>query len=187
MNPPSQLLYCLKLFLMCLVYLSLADEEAKCCEPQFFRRFLAPSPTFLHLRLTLRFSVSLCSAIPSKGKLEEIIDLSSGKWRIFCGERINYLEHVEVRVNLTYSRRGDLLIKLISPQGTVSNLTHYRSADSFFKTTDLDFVLMTLHFWGENAVGLWKLTLENSQPQHTNEGLLSLKQFNLLLIKSLGK
>ena len=167
---PSKLLYCLKLLLVCLSFLSLADEEAKCCGPRFFRRFLAP-PYLLHLCFTLRFSVALCSAILSKGKLEEVLDVSSGNWRVFCGERINHLEHVEVRVNLTYSRRGDLLIKLISPQGTVSNLTHYRSADSFFKTTDLDFVLMTLHFWGENAVGLWKLTLENSQPQHTNEGL----------------
>ena len=139
--------------------------------PSIFSAVSRPSPYLLHLCFTLRFSVSLCSAILSKGKLEEVIDVSSGNWRIFCGERINHLEHVEVRVNLTYSRRGDLLIKLISPQGTVSNLTHYRSADSFFKTTDLDFVLMTLHFWGENAVGLWKLTLENSQPQHTNEGL----------------
>jgi len=71
------------------------------------------------------------SIIPSKGTLVVPINLSN--WSTFCGDRINYLEHVEVSVNLNYTRRGDLLIKLISPHGTVSNLTHYRKADSFFQ------------------------------------------------------
>ena len=88
------------------------------------------------------------------------------------GVVINYLEHVEVKVNLNYSRRGDLLIKITSPEGTVSNLTHYRKSDSFFKLKDLNWVLMTLHLWGETAVGEWKLSLENSQTQHRNKGWL---------------
>ena len=91
-------------------------------------------------------------------------------WSNSCNEPINYLEHVEVSVNLTYTLRGELLIKLISPQGTVSNLTHYRKADAAFGAKDLNWVLMTLHHWGENAIGLWKLTLESSQPDHNNEG-----------------
>ena len=91
-------------------------------------------------------------------------------WSNSCNEPINYLEHVEVSVNLTYTLRGELLIKLISPQGTVSNLTHYRKADAAFGAKDLNWVLMTLHHWGENANGLWKLTLESSHPYHNNEG-----------------
>jgi len=109
--------------------------------------------------------------IPSIKALEEWIDLSDMSEH--CGGVvINYLEHVEVKVNLNYSRRGDLLIKITSPTGTVSNLTHYRKSDSFFKLKDLNWVLMTLHLWGETAVGEWKLTLENSQPQHHNKGWL---------------
>lgn len=92
------------------------------------------------------------------------------KWSDFCVDKINHLEHVEVGVNLNYSRRGDLLIKLISPQGTVSNLTRFRRMDSAMKTKDLNWVLMTLHHWGENALGPWKLTLENSQLDHVNTG-----------------
>lgn len=109
-------------------------------------------------------------AIPSRKKLVEKIDLSN--WSDLCGDKINYLEHVEVGVNLTYTRRGDLLIKLISPQETVSNLTHFRPFDSYLNSTDLDWVLMSLHNWGENATGLWKLTLENSQLHHNNTGTL---------------
>ncbi|XP_044184496.1 proprotein convertase subtilisin/kexin type 6-like isoform X1 [Acropora millepora] len=116
------------------------------------------------------------SVIPSNNKLEESIDLSD--WSDFCGNRINYLEHVEVGVNLTYTRRGELLIKLISPQGTVSNLTHYRWADSLRGTRDLNWVMMSLHYWGENATGPWRLTLENSNPAHNNRGTL----FNWTLI-----
>ena len=88
------------------------------------------------------------------------------------GVVINYLEHVEVKLSLNYSRRGDLLIKITSPNGTVSNLTHYRKSDSFFKLKDLNWVLMTLHLWGETAVEEWKLSLENSRTKHYNKGWL---------------
>ena len=100
--------------------------------------------------------------------LEVQIDLSN--WSVYCGEKINYLEHVEVSVNLTYSIRGELLIKLISPQKTVSKLTHYRKSDASFGAKDLNWVLMTLHHWGENAMGPWKLTLGSSHSNHDNRG-----------------
>ena len=108
------------------------------------------------------------SRIGSTGTTEETIDLS--KWEDHCVDKINYLEHVEVSVNLNYTLRGELLIKLKSPQGTVSNLTHYRIADAAFGAKDLNWVLMTLHHWGENATGPWKLTMENSHPDHANTG-----------------
>ena len=123
---------------------------------------------------SLFFSSSIYSPfspIMFNESLEDTIDLST--WNSKCfGEKINYLEHVEVYVNLTYTRRGDLLIKLTSPQGTVSSLTHYRTTDSHFKNTDFDFVFMTLHHWGENAVGKWTLTLENSRPHRKSTGWL---------------
>ena len=84
---------------------------------------------------------------------------------------INFLEHVEVKLNLNYSRRGDLEIKLTSPSGTETNLTHYRPSDSFFKQNVLqNWVVMTLHLWGETVKGEWKLTIKNSQTQNANNG-----------------
>ena len=125
-----------------------------------------PSSLFLSSSIYSPFS-----PIMFNESFEDTIDLST--WNSKCfGEKINYLEHVEVYVNLTYTRRGDLLIKLTSPQGTVSSLTHYRTTDSHFKNTDFDFVFMTLHHWGENAVGKWKLTLENSRPHRNSTGWL---------------
>jgi len=108
------------------------------------------------------------SEIPSNGVLEESINLIN--WSDFCGSKINFLEHVEVAVNLNYTRRGDLVIKLISPQGTLSNLTHSRMVDSATGATDLNWVLMSLHYWGESAIGPWKLTLQNSQLRNHNTG-----------------
>lgn len=108
------------------------------------------------------------SRIPSREVLEETINLIN--WSAFCDGKINFLEHVEVAVNLNYTLRGDLLIKLISPQGTLSNLTHYRMVDSAGGATDLNWVLMSLHYWGESPIGPWKLTLQNSQLRNHNTG-----------------
>ncbi|XP_068754150.1 neuroendocrine convertase 1-like isoform X2 [Montipora capricornis] len=128
--------------------------------PEKFNCSIKPQDSQRFLRLT-----------SSQESAEMTIDLSD--WDKNCAYKINHLEHVELYVNLTYTRRGDLLIKLISPQGTVSNLTHYRLSDSFFNFTDLDWVLMTLHHWGENPVGQWKLRLVNSKHgEHVNEGKL---------------
>lgn len=106
--------------------------------------------------------------IPSKAVIKETINLATRNE--FCNGEIEFLEHVEVAVNLNYTRRGDLLIKLISPQGTVSNLTYYRMLDSSVGEKDLNWVLMTLHHWGEKAMGTWKLTLQNSQLRNVNTG-----------------
>ena len=109
-----------------------------------------------------------CRIIKAYKTSEFLINLTD--WTNSCNEPINYLEHVEVSVNLTYTLRGELLIKLMSPQGTVSSLTHYREADAAFGAKDLTWILMTLHHWGENATGIWKLTLESSHPNHNNKG-----------------
>lgn len=46
-----------------------------------------------------------------------------------CAGRANYirsLEHVQVQLSLSYSRRGDLEISLTSPMGTRSTLVAIR-------------------------------------------------------------
>ena len=126
---------------------------------------------YLFFLIYILYFLLFSRPIPSQGHLEETIDLSD--WSDLCGDVINHLEHVEVSVNLTYTLRGELLIRLMSPQGTVSNLTYYRMMDSSMGFTDLNWVLMTLHHWGESAPGIWRLTLRNSNPSHDNTGLSS--------------
>lgn len=94
------------------------------------------------------------------------------------GKEINYLEHVQVEISLSFKRRGDLEVNLTSPLGTTSRLIQYRPSDNF--TTLKNWRILTLHHWGENPRGVWKLTLKNSQPQSKNTGILLFVYWHVL-------
>ena len=85
------------------------------------------------------------------------------------GENIKYLEHVQVEISLNFTRRGDLEVNLTSPLRTTSRLIQYRPGDNF--NTLKNWKILTLHHWGEDPTGVWKLTLKNSQPQRRNTGM----------------
>lgn len=73
---------------------------------------------------------------------------------------IRFLEHVQSKVTLNASRRGDLHIYLISPLGTRSTLLAQRpndSAEQGFK----NWPFMTVHSWGEPPNGNWTLEVHN--------------------------
>lgn len=87
-----------------------------------------------------------------------------------CPE-INFLEHVQVQLNLNYTIRGDLEINLTSPQGTTSRLIQRRRNDNFPQATYLtNWKVLTLHHWGENPSGIWELSLKNSRLDRNNTG-----------------
>ncbi|CAB1435080.1 unnamed protein product [Pleuronectes platessa] len=69
---------------------------------------------------------------------------------------ISNLEHVQVTVSISAVCRGDLSISLQSPGGTVSLLLDTRPNDA---STDglINWTLMTVHCWGEQARGSWSL------------------------------
>ncbi len=65
---------------------------------------------------------------------------------------IRWLQH-------PHPRRGDIMIELISPQGTTSTLLPYRKYD-FVNSDDEGYAyhlwpFMSVHYWGENPVGTW--------------------------------
>jgi len=71
-----------------------------------------------------------------------------------------YLEHVQVKVSLTYSRRGDLQLHLFSPAGTPSTLLPRRKDD--YQPGKLDaWHFLSVFYWGERPNGTWTLILEN--------------------------
>ncbi|NWQ91331.1 PCSK4 convertase, partial [Burhinus bistriatus] len=81
----------------------------------------------------------------------------------FCSGRtkcIRSLEHVQVQLSLSYSRRGDLVIALTSPMGTTSTLVTVRPYDTSQQGYK-DWTFMSTHFWDENPNGTWTLRLEN--------------------------
>jgi len=64
---------------------------------------------------------------------------------------------VTATVSLNYtSSRGKIEITLVSPSGMTSPLLSLRLYDS---ATDgrLSWTFMSVHFWGENPIGQWRL------------------------------
>ncbi|CAN9507028.1 unnamed protein product [Ophioblennius macclurei] len=73
---------------------------------------------------------------------------------------VSSLEHVQARLTLSYNRRGNLAIHLISPAGTRSTLLHPRPHDYSSEGFN-DWAFMTTHSWDENPNGAWTLEIEN--------------------------
>uniref|UniRef100_A0A915PJF1 P/Homo B domain-containing protein n=1 Tax=Setaria digitata TaxID=48799 RepID=A0A915PJF1_9BILA len=81
-----------------------------------------------------------------------------------CGNdphnKVGYLEHVQAIITLTAPKRGDIQIYLTSPSGTRSTLLAKRARDTS-RTGFREWAFMTTHNWGEMAVGLWTLEINN--------------------------
>ena len=72
-----------------------------------------------------------------------------------------YLEHVQAKVSMQYSQRGDITLSLLSPNGTRTLLLAKRKKDTE-EGEFTDWPFMSVHFWGENPVGQWKLEVKNT-------------------------
>ncbi|KAF7656454.1 hypothetical protein LDENG_00041150 [Lucifuga dentata] len=79
---------------------------------------------------------------------------------IGTANHVSSLEHVQARLTLSYNRRGNLAIHLISPAGTRSTLLHPRPHDYSSEGFN-DWAFMTTHSWDENPSGAWILEIEN--------------------------
>ncbi len=69
--------------------------------------------------------------------------------------RIMYLEHVVVHVNLSYTYRGHIGLRVTSPGDTTSTLLRGQRTDAY--TNTMDWSVLSVHFWGENPQHEWKL------------------------------
>ena len=58
-----------------------------------------------------------------------------------------------------YPKRGDIRIKLTSPQDTVSVLLGYRNYDRYNNIGYSSWPFMSVHHWGEYPIGQWKLSV----------------------------
>lgn len=90
--------------------------------------------------LTLHMDVNAC-----KGTLNEVV----------------FLEHVQCKISLRFFPRGNLRILLTSPMGTTSTLLFERPRDVVASNFD-DWPFLSVHFWGEQAVGRWTLQIVNA-------------------------
>ncbi|RUS76822.1 hypothetical protein EGW08_015420 [Elysia chlorotica] len=74
---------------------------------------------------------------------------------------INFLEHVQARVSLTFYRRGQVILYLTSPSGTRSKLLQERPSDMSAGGFD-NWPFLSVQFWGEQPQGVWTLDIEDA-------------------------
>ncbi|XP_045450459.1 neuroendocrine convertase 1-like [Melitaea cinxia] len=91
-------------------------------------------------------------------RLDNIIEID------VTGCLVNYIEHVELIVNIQYTRRGALEIYLISPQGTEVQVLSSRPRDNS-NAGFINWPLISVATWGEAATGRWKVIIQDK----TNE------------------
>ncbi len=93
---------------------------------------------------------------------------SSGRSSYILVNESLTIEAVQIKVNVTHGRPGDLAIELTSPRGTKSILLNafnsfmipYDSSGSPYWVADLDdMVLLSNAFYGENANGVWTIKI----------------------------
>lgn len=103
--------------------------------------------------------------IPSQVRRQLEVSLITSGCRD-TGNHIRYLEHVQAKIALKYQPRGNLKISLISPAGTISHLLFPRPRD----IEDIAFNVwpfLSVHFWGEQPEGTWRLVIQNDGPKST--------------------
>lgn len=76
-----------------------------------------------------------------------------------------------------HPRRGDIKIELTAPSGTKSVLLPYRNYDFINELGYDDWPFMSVHFWGENPLGTWRL----KTTYKSNSGHLSLSNIKMTL------
>ncbi|XP_078381979.1 proprotein convertase subtilisin/kexin type 6-like isoform X2 [Oculina patagonica] len=86
---------------------------------------------------------------------------------------IKFLEHVQIKVNLDFTRRGDLSLQLKAPSGTISPLNRKRFIDNLTGYKNLtNWVITTLFNWGESPAGKWELIVGDFDPKNPSSGTL---------------
>lgn len=95
------------------------------------------------------------AAIPDNSQLQRTTSVTA----------VTPLEEVEVFMDFTHAKRGDLEATLQSPRGTVSRVFMRNSQDTGSSRTQWWFTCNA--FWGENPQGTWTLTLKDTSGGNT--------------------
>lgn len=69
------------------------------------------------------------------------------------------VEHATVTTDISHPSRGELQIQLTSPAGTTSRLAEKHTSYVFDPADYPDWTFSTVHNWGEDSRGLWKLKI----------------------------
>ena len=74
-----------------------------------------------------------------------------------------------------HTYRGDTVVSLTSPSGMLSTILPCRFGD-FSIEGYTNWPFMSVHFWGENPAGVWRLQVE-----HTYDGSIAISDMSMTL------
>jgi len=77
------------------------------------------------------------------------------------------VEHATVTTDISHPSRGELEIQLTSPAGTTSRLAEQHTSYAADPADYPDWTFSTVHNWGEDSRGLWKLKIADRVPGNT--------------------
>jgi subtilisin-like proprotein convertase family protein len=101
-------------------------------------------------------------SVPLSSLLATIRDNnSSGLVKYFDTRSLSGLrvEHATVTTDISHPSRGELEIQLTSPDGTTSRLAEKHTSYPADPADYPDWTFSTVHNWGEDSRGLWKLKI----------------------------
>ena len=73
------------------------------------------------------------------------------------------IESIQIKISIDHPRPGEIGIELTSPEGTKSILQNINNSFLLGSKQDLDIVLATHAFYGENSSGTWQLKVIDGQ------------------------
>lgn len=88
------------------------------------------------------------------------------------------VEHITVTMNVNHTRRGDLMVDLISPSGIVSHLSTARRLDDVVAGYN-DWTFMSVAHWGESGIGEWTIIVKDVHENNTHTGTFTDWRLNL--------
>lgn len=99
---------------------------------------------------------------------------------------ISKLEHVQLVLSVSYRRRGDMVIDLVSPQGTTSRLLAKRPFDS---SNDglAKWPFASVEFWDEKPQGEWTVTIRDEKVMYSLQSRLFTLKIERKQKKATGK
>jgi len=77
------------------------------------------------------------------------------------------VEHATVTTDISHPSRGELQIQLTSPAGTTSRLAEKHTSYAPDPADYPNWTFSTVHNWGEDSRGLWKLKIADRVPGNT--------------------
>ncbi len=142
------------------------------------------------IKMALDFNLDPLGALPLDEAIEENVDFSMDSFsrnglnldipdnsavgitdRLRVLSDVNFIETIQIKVQVTHTKSGQIGVELTSPSGTKSILMNINNSFLIGDDSNLNITLSSNAFYGENPDGNWQIKLVDGQD--TESGTLT--------------